>query len=156
MVRVVVSCEKFASDQKCFNNKNVRQNISFVFSDFFVLFISFDRSSNFVEFARQRSMAKCSARLATPHKNNIQHIVTKCYVLLGEKFGSFDPGLITICYLLNRNAEEITASVVTCGATDFITHGMHKRSCDQSWMVLSNYDHYLETQRIKLVPKSPQ
>ena len=57
-----------------------------------LLFISFDRSSNFVEFARRRSLVNCSARLTTPHKNNMQQMVTKCYVLLGEKFGSFDWG----------------------------------------------------------------
>ena len=57
-----------------------------------MLFISFDHSSNFVKFPHQRSLAKCSANLTTPYKNNMQ-MVTKCCVLLGEMFGSFDLGL---------------------------------------------------------------
>ena len=64
-----------------------------------MLFISFGRSSNFVEFADQHNLAKCSACLTTPHKNNMQQMVTKYCVLLGEKFGSFDRGLILTAFM---------------------------------------------------------
>ena len=96
MLCVVVSCcEKFARDQKCFNNKCCTTEHFFCSQRCCVLFTSFDCSSNFVEFARQRSFAKCSARLTTPHENNMQQMVTKCCVLLGKKFGSFDRGFIS-------------------------------------------------------------
>ena len=55
-----------------------------------MLFTSFDHSSHSVKLVRQRSLAKCLAHLSTPHENNMQQMVTKCCVLLGEKFGSFD------------------------------------------------------------------
>ena len=97
MLRVVVSCwVKFARDQKCFDIKCCTTEHFFCFQRCCMLFISFDRSSNFAEFARQQSLAKCSARLTTPHENNIQQMVTKCCVLLGGKFGSFDRGFNTV------------------------------------------------------------
>ena len=100
MMCVVVSCcEKFACDKKCLHNKRCTTEHFSCFQRRCVLFISFDRSSNFIEFARQGSLAKCSARLITPHKNNMQQMVTKCCVLLGKKFGSF------VCCLLSKVME---------------------------------------------------
>ena len=99
MLCVVVSCcEKFAQDQKCFNNRRFTTEHLFSFQRCCVLFTSFDCSSNFVEFVRQQSLANCSAYLTTPHKNNMQQMVTKCCVLLGEKFGSFYQGLSLFGY----------------------------------------------------------
>ena len=93
MLCVVVSCcEKSAPDQKCFDNKCRTTEHFFCSQRCCVFFTSFDRSSNFVVFAGQRSLAKCLALFTTPHENNMQQMVTKCCVLLGEKFGSFDRG----------------------------------------------------------------
>ena len=57
-----------------------------------MLFISLDRSSNFVDFVRQQSLAKCSHFTKEQHATTLQQIVTIRCVLLGEKFGSLDPG----------------------------------------------------------------
>ena len=73
--------------------KNCLTATFFVISAMFCVVHLVDRSSNFVEFARQQFLAKCSANLTTPHKNNMQRMVTKCCVLLGEKLGSFDWGI---------------------------------------------------------------
>ena len=86
------------SQSKRFNNKCCTTEHFFCFQRCCVLFTwgcssrQFD-SSKFLEFARQLSLAKCLAPLTTPHKNNMQQMVTKCCVFLGKKFQSFDRGL---------------------------------------------------------------
>ena len=62
---------------------NVRKNISFVVSDVVCW------SSRLSAFQTLLS----SPRLTTPQKNNMQQMVNKYCLLLGEKFGSFDRGL---------------------------------------------------------------
>ena len=125
MLCVVVSyCVKFASDQNVLTT-NVQQNHFFCFQRCCVLLISFDRSSNFIEFARQWSLAKCSARLTIPQRNNMQQMVAKCCVLLGEKFGSFDRGLMnwltTLCHS--------TVSYSFYGFSDQVTKLLIARNC---------------------------